>query len=290
MFTCNRRINLQTPAARWLTALLTFSLVLSACGAAPTTAAPTAIPTNTPLPTETPVPPTATATLTPTPTQTSTPTETATPTVTMTPTQDHPATQTAAAKVKEDELTADIQAQLAALNLPTEGSLDYHSSDKLKVKVTDYNVERSVDINKGKTYANFVLGVRITWESKSGLAICGIHFRATGSARTGDYYSVEAIRLSGLPAWTIGYYKDGEFLTNVMGEPKTSSLIDQAQGAANDYIIYANGSRLNVYANGTRMGGNVYDALSSGSFRAMTYQESGETTCTFENIWIWKLP
>ncbi len=233
----------------------------------------TPVPTSTPLPTETPVP---TATLVPTATPTQTP--------------DVAATKAALVKAENEKLSAGIKTQLEALELPTTGSLDFHSTSPITLTVTKFDEAKYRDINPGHTYSNFILGMQVMWKSKSGLAICGLHFRSNGDPDTGTYYMLETLRLSGLPLWTIAYVKDGDYLADIMGEAKVSSFIHQEQASVNEYILYADGNRLTVYANGKRMGGNVYEALTSGYLRAEAYHESGETTCAFNNIWVWQLP
>jgi len=44
---------------------------------------------------------------------------------------------------------------------------------------------------------------------------------------------------------------------------------------------------LQVYANGDRLGAFTDKTLSEGIVAYMAWQESGQTTCTFTNSWLW---
>jgi len=49
------------------------------------------------------------------------------------------------------------------------------------------------------------------------------------------------------------------------------------------------GTTFTAYVNGTRLGRAVDSKLSEGRIAFFAWQESGETTCTFDNTWIWDL-
>ncbi len=266
------------------------SLLLSACSAQPTPAA-TAAPTNTALPpTETPVPPTDTPVPTDTPTITPTPTNTPLPTNTPTATPNRAATKTASANATQEALTAKIKGELQALNLPTEGKLVWMAQDDNILTVTQYGQEGYMDVADEKVFDNFVLKVEVDWESKSGIAGCGIIFRADKSIRDGEQYKFYLMRLSGAPAWDIEYWDNGEPMANLMGKVRYSNLMNILEGQTNTYYLAADKENISVYANGDRMGYTTFSRLSEGKFAWFVWQESGSTTCTYKNAWIWELP
>ena len=266
-------------------------LLLSACNAPQpqATVTPTVPPaTDTPMPTAT-----ATATETPLPTETptATPTETPLPTDTPTATPDRKATEQAAAQAELEAQTALVKAELEALELSTEGQLGWVQAKPETIKLTEYGQRIYTDINKLESYKNFILKVDVTWTSKSGLAGCGIIFRATPPIEDGNQYILETLRLSGAPAWDIIYVKDNMGIANMMGEVKFNSAINLDQGATNTYFLVANGDSFSVYANGKRIGSTSYSSKQTeGAIAFVGFHESGETVCDFSNAWIWELP
>lgn len=271
--------------------ILLASMLLTACST-PTTAAPTNTPepTNTLVPTNTPIPPTETSTPTETPTNTPVPTETPTPTPTKTPTPDYNATKTVVAKATQDALTAEIKAELETLGLPTEGQLAWAGTEDQTISVSSYWESQYDLAADGKIFENFILKVDVQWDSKSGLAGCGVIFRADGKIENGKQYQLLMMRLSGAPAWDIEYYDNGKFVSNAMGEVKYNSVMDITGGATNTFYLLADKDKLSVYANGKRMGTTSSTTLTKGKIAWLTWQESGETTCSFKNAWVWQLP
>ena len=73
------------------------------------------------------------------------------------------------------------------------------------------------------------------------------------------------------------------------GQPKTSQAIKLASGSANEYVLVADGSALTLYANGTRLGTVTILRRSEGRLAIFVWQESGKTTCLFEDVWVWEL-
>jgi hypothetical protein len=139
--------------------------------------------------------------------------------------------------------------------------------------------------------ANFVMGVDVTWDSATGRAGCGIIFRAQENLLKGEEAVFAALRLSGFPGWDIELWKFGQIQANLVGHVQTSSAINQDAGSNNHYVISADGTTINVYANGERLGTTELKAtMSEGLFGFANFEESGTTTCTFSNTWIWTLP
>lgn len=261
--------------------LILAALLVSACGGrtivqadatlAPPTATQTALPptaTHTAIPpTSTPVPPTAT------------PEPTSTPDVTATAVAQ--ATQTAA------PLIAMIDAELKKYDLSTdEGYLGW-ANDSLTIKVDTYGEEKWQTNFPDFSVADFVFHTDMKWESSTGLAGCTLLLCAEPDLERGKHYRINLMRLSGLPLWDIEYYRYGVFQKNVTGEILSTSAIDVDQGAVNRITVIAQGNKLQVYANGDRLGAFTDKTLSEGIVAYMAWQESGQTTCTFTNSWLW---
>ena len=264
-------------------------LILPGCGGAkeaePTQPAPAEVipPTNTTAPTDIPLP---TSTFTPVPTDTPVPTETSVPT----DTPDLAATEAAEATAAAEELTAKIDAELQKLGLSTsEGYLAWTQTDPLSV-TTDVGAQTLfAPFAEGQKFSDFILGADVTWESTSGLAGCGFMFRSEENFERGAQYRFYTIRLSGLPLWDIEYWKFGEWQTTLGGEPRSNTIIDQANGATNRYVLHITKDLFTSFANGERLGRVTSSTLKEGYFALFTFQESQKSTCTMNNAWIWAL-
>src|SRR3990172_2829070 len=245
--------------------LILAALLVSACGgraivqADATLAPPTA--------TQTPVPPTAT------------PEPTSTPDVTATAVAQ--ATQTAA------PLIAMIDAELKKYDLSTdEGYLGW-ANDSLTIKVDTYGEEKWQTNFPDFSVADFFFHTHLKFESSTGLAGCTLLLCAEPDLERGKHYRINLMGLSGLPLWDIEYYRYGVFQKNVTGEILSTSAIDVDQGAVNRITVIAQGNKLQVYANGDRLGAFTDKTLSEGIVAYMAWQESGKTTCAFSNSWLW---
>lgn len=266
-----------------LTCLMLLAIMFAGCAlipaAQPTATQPPAA-TNTPQPTATDKP-----TNTPEPTATNTPippTDTPVPT----PTIDKAATEAAKATEAAAAAQAVISADLAKFDVAlSDGQLIYLQANPVKIRLDSYGQLTHSEIEDSQA-ADFILYTEITWESKSGLAGCGIIFRSEDNLQEGDQYQLFMMRLSGAPLWDIEWWTDGLF-TYGWGL-QSSSYIDVDPGATNQYLLVATGKQVSVYANGNRIGGINDNRRGDGIFAFYGYHESGETTCTFDNTWIWE--
>jgi hypothetical protein len=242
---------------------------------APTdTLVPTATlaPTDTPLPTDTPVPPTNT----PRPTKTATPNRTATAAVY--------ATQESA------RLIATINPILAKYDFSTDqGQLGWLQEEPLPLYTYEYGTTVYYILDREKAFSNYVLKVDVGWESTSGLAGCGVIFHAEDNWDVGQQYRFFTTRLSGLPAWDVEFWQYGDYQSNATGRVKTNAAIKQGAGDVNTYVIIAQDKMVSLYVNNSRLGNVSISKRQSGLIAFFTWQESGETTCTFSNGWIWEL-
>ncbi len=277
---------------------LLLSFLFAGCTqAAPPTAtptlAPTELPTQTPVPTNTPLP---TTTDTPVPTNTPEPTATftpePTPTATFTATPNFRATATAEAEAAAAEKLAQVVVEIEKLSVdPAGGALAWYqpagASEVLQTETYDALIIREMnDI----AYKDFVMRVDITWESTSGLAGCGIVLRSEDNLEQGEQYQFFAFRLSGAPAWNIELWRYGQWQSTTTGEWKFNDAIKLDNGATNSYWFIARGTNLQVYANSTRIGTVNITRRSEGEFGYLLYHESGKTSCTFSNAYIYTLP
>lgn len=272
-----------------LPASICLAALLSGCSLLfppPPTATPTPVPpTDTPVPpTETPVPPTDT----PVPTATNTPEPTATETPTPTPTVDLAATAAYEATAAAEQIIAEIDDVISEYGYSTDtGSLGWVQTDPQQMSTVDYGAIRVNGAADGAEFDDFIMYTEITWDSTSGLAGCGLLLRAEDDLTRGAQYQFATIRLSGAPAWDIEYWDFGSWQSTTTGEIKFDSRIDEGSGAMNSYVLILDGSSITIYVNGNRLGAATLSKRSNGQIGFLLWQESGETTCIFENSWVW---
>lgn len=265
-------------------------LMVSACTspAPEPTATPTAEPpTDTPEPTATPVPPTDT----PEPTATPTETPTEIPTDTPTATEDLAATAAAESTAAAEAAVGQVVEILAGYDIaPESGHLAWNSPDAMALTFTGggggtlYN-----PIDDGTVYQSYVLHTDMMWESETGVAGCGIILHSEDNMDVGAQYRIYTLRLSGLPGWDVELWEFGDWKSTATGDVLFNSAIDQGNGATNKMVIIVRPGLMGVYANGTRLSNVIINSRSEGRLGYFVWQESGLTTCTFSNNWIWIL-
>lgn len=70
---------------------------------------------------------------------------------------------------------------------------------------------------------------------------------------------------------------------------KTDCTILQDQGSTNSYLLVVQDDQMTIYANGKRLRTHYDKRLTEGTPAFFAGLESGETTCTFNNGWLWVL-
>jgi len=287
----------KTPRQWLLVASLLFIalIVLPACalfGAA-------AEPTNTPRPTRTPTEEVKAAPTNPSPpTQPPQPTQApaptlapAAPTNTVAPPAQPTLAPTAAPAVAPTQpvpaIPSEIEAELQKIGLSSkEGHLGWSSKAPISITAEGYQGKDSQLIGENLTASDFVIKTDITWESGGGLAGCGIIFRSSPKLDKGAQYQFLTIRLSGWPAWEIDMFDLGKF-QYTLGQTQISKSINQENGGTNTYILYAKDKAFTVFINGEKTKTLSDSKLINGVLAFHVFQNSGSTTCTFNNGWVW---
>lgn len=230
------------------------------------------------------------ATTAPTPTSKPYVTDTRVPT----PTRDKTATAAAEATEETAAMFELIGPDLEMAGYSTSsGHLAWAQDQSFELTVNQPNsfTYQQLD-NPNPQFANFVLGVDVEWDSKTGWAGCELIFRSERDIVRGEHLVFYTYRISGLPAWDFMYVRFNQiqsYLTD--SHLHTNAAINQSASSQNHYVLLADGATVTAYANGTRLGtGTAPMALTDGEFAFSAFQESGVTTCTFSNAWIWELP
>lgn len=251
-------------------------------------AAPTEMPpTATAEPSLTPSPvPTSTNTPEPSPTPTEVPTDTPEPTATV----DLAATAAFESTQAAEEALAIVGEELAKYDLTTDiGHLAWVSAEPIEIVSQPGGWIFYEPIDEGTEYTEYVLHIDVTWESDTGLAGCGVMFHSEPNLEEGKQYQFWAARFSGLPVWSVELYEYGYYVSSAMGESKVNSAINQENGSLNTYVLEVHKGVMTAYANGKRLSNVLISSLDHGRIGFFLWQESGKTSCTFENAWIWDL-
>jgi hypothetical protein len=263
-------------------------LAILACNFSAATPEPTntfALPTNTPVPllTDTPTPE-------PTETLTSSPTETPIPTQTPSPTIDLPATAAYESTQEAKSIFGEINQVLERIDYSTdEGHLSWSEIDPWPISSSTYGTSIYEPIDEGEEYQTYIMHYDVTWESTSGLAGCGLIFHSEENLGSGKQYRFYAYRFSGLPYWTVELWNANWPPTSAMGRGRLNSAINQENGSTNSFTLVVKDQIMTVYANNVRLSNVPISSLSKGRIAFFVFQESGETTCSFDNAWLWSL-
>ena len=274
----------------WIcTILVVCMLFLLLVGCKPTTVAtpaPTQPATEAPKPTEPP-----TDTPLPPPTDTPTPMPTDTPAPTDTPTPDLTATAALVASQTAEALLADITKELERVGVSAgEGSLGWIMTEPVTIKVDSYNTTLYSEFEPAFSAADYVLHADVTWESTGGWALCGVMMRSEADFEKGEQYRFQMIRLSGMPSWDIERWNYGEWVATASNQIIDSKSMDQENGATNTVTIVAKEGVFSVHINDDKSKNVLDSKVKEGNFAFMNWQDTGETTCTFTNAWVWVLP
>jgi hypothetical protein len=278
-------ILISTSSFRYLIILFGCVSFITACSQTTPSVEPSITPNP---PTETPIPPTPTHTATPIPTDTPTlpPTLTETPS----PTIDLPATAAFESTQEAQAMLDEINPILESVNYSTQtGYLAWSEIDPWPITSSSYGTTIFEPIDEGTEYKNYVLHYDVIWESTSGLAGCGLIFHSEKNLGSGKQYRFYAYRFSGLPYWTVELWNYNWPPTSTMGRGKINSAINQDNGSKNTFTLVVREDVMTVYANDIRLSHVPISTLNKGRIAFFAFQESGETTCAYENAWLWNL-
>lgn len=265
----------------WLSRFAALSAIVilgSACGAV--SPAPTAAPPPTLAPTL--VPPTATASPIP-PTATASPIP---PTETPLPTPDVAATAAAEATAAMQPVIAKIDAELKNYGLSTaQGHLGW-VHDPVTINLKGYWEEDIETDYPDLVASDYVMQADITWNTTTGVAGCGFILSAAPDFDHGNYFRFNLARFG--PLWDLEYYKAGQPYANVTGL-RDALPLDDGIDSTNTITVIVQGIQVAMYANGQELDTVSDGRMAKGTPAFIGWQESGKTSCTFENGWLWVL-
>lgn len=224
--------------------------------------------------------PAATKTSEPTPTK-------ALPTATATP--DKMATAAAKATSEVQEVVDLIADDLEDVGFSTDqGRLGFYLPDEVEVSTNSYGGYALRTIGE-EPFTDFVLQTDVVWNSKSGLAGCMLSLRSEEDVIKGEQYRFYLMRLVNAPMWDFEYWNNGKYQSTMTGDVQYSNAIDDSQDGNNTLTFVVNGDDIIPYINGDEHKSVSSSDRSNGFVGLGVFQESGETTCTYSNTWVWIL-
>lgn len=266
----------------WLPGILAIisltSLLLTGCGKVQGVAiTPTLAPTSTAVPTNTPLP---MATDTPLPTVTTTRTQTPVPK----PTVD----RTATVEAENQEINSIFGPVLDDYGVNVaDGHLAWYDFDPTTLEVTGYMERDDKWLDDAGILTDFVIETKITWNTTGGLALCGITFHAEEDLENGLQNQFFIQRLQFSPTWAIYNRNNGRLQYFLSGNWIPTRDLHDKNDSSNVVALVVKGSEITVFINGDKQRKLEDKKLKEGLVALSTLQESGHTTCKFENTWIW---
>lgn len=162
------------------------------------------------------------------------------------------------------------------LTIQTEGFLQYDYGGEFLSTVT----------------GDFVLAADITWNTRFGSTGCGYVIRSDGNEEAFDQYLVIATRgATGHVGFVI--MQDGEVLDDEITDIFANGidpLFEWQNDTTNRMVVVGRGNTFTIYTNGTKIGEVTPSVFYPRGFIAfVALNESGDTTCHYDNAWLWML-
>ena len=252
------------------------------------TSTPGSLPTPTMLPTRTPR-----STLTPLPLATNPPPPTDTPMLpNAAPTPDLTAIAESQA-TQPPSISPEIEADLQKYGFSTsQGYLGWSQDQPVPLKLETYREKKFEMVADGQNFTDFVFQAKVTWQSAYGWIVCGLVFRSEPNLERGAQYVFQIGRGApwlGKNYWDIEYNNNGNWVSTVTNNVYNSESIDDANGASNILSIVVQGNQFTPYINFQEHKIASDSNQPEGVVAFYAWQESGKTTCTFEDAWVWVL-
>jgi len=206
--------------------------------------------------------------------------------------EDLRATEAALEATATEDALAPIRDELPAYGLdPFEGKLGW-IHPPLAVQTEGYLQYDYGGEFLSTVVGDFVLAADITWNTRFGSTACGYVIRTDGNEESFNQYLVMATRgASGHVGFII--MQDGEVLDDEITDIYANGidpLFEWQNDTTNRMVVVGRGNTFTIYTNGTKIGEVIPSVDYPRGFIAFAaLNESGDTTCNFDNAWLWLL-
>jgi hypothetical protein len=139
--------------------------------------------------------------------------------------------------------------------------------------------------------ADFVVAADVTWNTQFGSTGCGMVVRSDADEEAGDRYFIVATR-GGDGRVLSGVQLDGNLVLDDGVDIYANGidpLFAQQNDTTNRIVVIGRGNTFSIFTNGTFLGDFTPESafFERGFVAFVALNESGTTTCTFENAYLW---
>jgi hypothetical protein len=185
-----------------------------------------------------------------------------------------------------------IRTELIGLGFYNQGQLAWNSTAPIEVSILEDEFTQEWEaIGDGESYANFVLGFDVTWDTTGPYSGCGAYLRSDGNFETGTQLLFETYRFEEYTSvWEVLHFHLGRYIDIVSSDVYESVDINGENQSTNHHVLIVNGRNVTAFANGKILGiATAPSGMRTGEIALVAHQESDTTTCVFNNVWIWEL-
>jgi hypothetical protein len=138
--------------------------------------------------------------------------------------------------------------------------------------------------------ADFVVAADITWNTQFGSTGCGFVVRSDGDEEAFNQYLIIATRGA---EGHVGFIvmRDGDVIIDESEDIYANGidpLFEWQNDMTNRIVVVGQGDTFTIYTNGTQIGEITNEGgLEKGFVALVALNESGYTTCNYDNTWLW---
>lgn len=202
------------------------------------------------------------------------------------------ATEDASAAAATAEAKAPILAELPAYGVdPHQGELAW-IHPPVTIQTEGYMQYAYANQFIATAARDFVVAADITWNTRFGTTGCGFVVRSDGNEESINQYLVIATR-GGNGRVLFVTQRNGQVIDNESKDIYANGidpLFEWQNDTTNRVVVVGRGEVFTIYTNGTKIGEVTAQAGYDRGFVAfVALNESGDTTCQYDNVWLWLL-
>jgi hypothetical protein len=180
--------------------------------------------------------------------------------------------------------------ELQSLGVDTSAGRLAWTQDPLTLFAEGY-LNYEFDVQFVTVATDFVVAADITWNTQFGSTGCGYVVRDNGDEEAGDRYLIVATR-GGNGRVITGVQLDGNLVLDDSVDIYANGIDPAFQwqnDTTNRMVVIGRGNTFSIYTNGTFLGDFTPESafFERGFVAFVALNESGTTTCTFTNAYLW---
>lgn len=183
-----------------------------------------------------------------------------------------------------------IQQELQSLGIDTSAGRLAWTQDPLTLFAEGY-LQYEADVQFVTVATDFVVATDVTWNTDFGTTGCGVVVRDNGDEEAGDRYLIVATR-GGNGRVITSVQLDGNLVQDDTVDIYANGidpLFEWQNDTTNRLVVIGRGNTFSIYTNGTFLGDFTPQSafFERGFVAFVALNESGQTTCTFTNAYLW---